>query len=127
VAEFEVPRTLVTDGFVLEALGPEHNEGDYAAWTSSIEHIRATPGFEESSWPQEMTLEDNRRDLERHAADFAAGKGFTYTVLDPQTREVVGCVYVYPDSVRSWVRADRAELDVPLREAVAAWIADWPR
>ena len=29
--------------------------------------------------------------------------------------------------VQSWVRADRAQLDVPLADAVAAWLhADWP-
>jgi hypothetical protein len=29
--------------------------------------------------------------------------------------------------VHSWVRADRAELDVPLYAAVSAWLADaWP-
>jgi hypothetical protein len=29
--------------------------------------------------------------------------------------------------VRSWVRADRAELDVPLHAAVSAWLAGaWP-
>ena len=125
--DFEVPRTLVDERFVLEPLGPEHNEDDYAAWTSSVEHIRATPGFAGWSWPGELTLEENRRDLERHAADFAARTGFTYTVLEPQTRQVIGCVYIYPDGVRSWVRADRSDLDGPLREAVAAWLdADWP-
>jgi hypothetical protein len=28
--------------FVLEPLGPEHNEQDFAAWTSSMDHIIAT-------------------------------------------------------------------------------------
>ena len=42
--DFVVPRVLVTEAFRLEPLGPEHNEGDYQAWTSSISHIRATPG-----------------------------------------------------------------------------------
>ena len=29
--------------------------------------------------------------------------------------------------VQSWVRASRAELDAPLRQTVAAWLAkDWP-
>jgi hypothetical protein len=29
--------------------------------------------------------------------------------------------------VRSWVRADRAELDVPLHDAVATWLNEaWP-
>lgn len=80
-----------------------------------------------------MTLEENLADLERHARDFAERTGFTYAVLDPDD-DVVGCVYVYPARdgvhdarVRSWVRASRAELELPLRRAVAAWLAEaWP-
>ena len=130
--DFDPPRTLVTEVFVLEPLGPEHNEQDYDAWSSSIEHIRASPGYEGRSWPREMTLDDNLRDLQMHADHFAEGSGFTYTVLDPHSRTVIGCVYIYPDehadaSVRSWVRATHAELDAPLRRAVSAWLAhDWP-
>ena len=113
---------------------PEHNERDYAAWSSSIEHIHATPGFAGSSWPHAMSLEENLRDLERHERDFEARTGFTYSVLDPSTADVVGCLYIYPDedgsrdaSVRSWVRASRTELDVPLWRAVSRWLAtDWP-
>jgi hypothetical protein len=30
---------------VLEPLDARHNESDYAAWTSSREHTKATPGF----------------------------------------------------------------------------------
>jgi hypothetical protein len=60
--------------------------------------------------------------------------GFTYTVLDPDSGDVIGCVYLYPSKhdghdvdVRSWVRADRAELDKPLQELVTGWLArDWP-
>ena len=133
-ADFAVPDGLVTPLFRLEPLGPEHNERDYAAWTSSIEHIHSSPGFESSRWPHEMTLEENLRDLEGHARDFAERTGFTYSVLEPDGDDVIGCVYVYPDRegvhgarVRSWVRADRAELDASLRRAVSAWLAaDWP-
>ena len=57
--EFEVPQALVTPLFRLEPLGPEHNERDYAAWTSSIEHIRVTPGFARG-WPHAMSLDENR-------------------------------------------------------------------
>ena len=47
---------------------------------------------------------------------------------------MIGCVYIYPDkdeqhdaTVLSWVRASRAELDVPLWRAVSTWLAeDWP-
>ena len=81
-----------------------------------------------------MTLEQNLADLRRHADDFTRRAGFTFTVLDPDDGDVIGCVYVYPTkaddwdvTVQSWVRADRAELDVPLADAVASWLAaDWP-
>jgi hypothetical protein len=131
--DFVVPLRLETPQFRLEPLGPEDNDADYRAWSSSIEHIRSTPGWEESSWPHEMTLEENRGDLQRHADDFENRSGFTYTVLEPGG-DVVGCVYIYPASdgshdvrVTSWVRASRAELDATLWQAVSDWLAaEWP-
>jgi RimJ/RimL family protein N-acetyltransferase len=133
--DFDVPRRLETPQMVLEPLGPEHNEQDYDAWTSSMDHIAATPGWGDGRWPHEMTPDENRADLQRHADDFRNRTGFTYTVLDPANRDVIGCVYIYPvpDSsdydarALSWVRASHAELDVPLWRAVSAWLAsDWP-
>lgn len=135
-AGFEPPTSLVTDRFRLEPLGPQHNEADLAAWTSSIDHIRATPGYPDGRWPPEegMTLERNLADLRRHADDFEQRRGFTFTVLDHVDGDVIGCVYLYPTrseqwdvTVQSWVRADRAELDGPLADALAAWLASaWP-
>jgi hypothetical protein len=132
---FDVPRELVTPQFRLEPLGPQHNADDYDAWTSSIDHIRATPGFPIGEWPVPgMTPEENLADLRRHASDFAHRSGFTYTVLEADSDRVIGCVYIYPSrersgvtDVASWVRADRAELDQVLHEAVSAWLAtEWP-
>jgi hypothetical protein len=132
--DFQPPPGLVTDHFRLEPLGPEHNEADHEAWSSSIEHIRATPGFSDSRWPRPMSLDENRADLERHARDFAARSGFTYTVLDPSDRDVIGCLYIYPDKagahdavVTSWVRASHAASDPALRQVVSGWLAEaWP-
>ena len=132
--QFAVPDRLVADRFVLEPLGPQHSQADYTAWTTSVEHIRATPGFGGRSWPTEMSLQQNTEDLIRHQQDFLAGRGFAYTVLDPGSRQVIGCVYLYPPQrpgtdveVRSWVRADRADLDVQLWRAVSEWLRDqWP-
>jgi hypothetical protein len=134
--DFDPPTSLVTDQFRLEPLGPQHNEADHAAWMSSIEHIRSTPGFTDGTWPPSggMTLEENLSDLRRHADDFARRTGFTFTVLEPDDSDVIGCVYVYPSAsdqwdatVLSWVRADRSGLDAPLADAVARWLAaDWP-
>jgi hypothetical protein len=119
--DFVVPLSLVTEAFRLEPLGPEHNEADYAAWHSSIEHIRSTPGMQGRSWPRpEMTLDENRT-------------GFTYTVRDTGTGEIIGCVYIYPwkkepgTRILSWVRASRASLDAPVYEAVSEWLRTaWP-
>jgi RimJ/RimL family protein N-acetyltransferase len=131
--DFVVPLGLENPRFRLEPLGPEHNDSDYRAWSSSMEHIHATPGWEMSSWPREMTLEENRADMQRHANDFENRSGFTYTVLEPGG-DVVGCVYIYPPrdelhdvQVESWVRASHAGLDEPLWRAVSDWLAaDWP-
>ncbi|MCX4779243.1 N-acetyltransferase [Streptomyces sp. NBC_01264] len=135
---FEVPVRLVGEGFRLEPLGPEHNEGDLAAWSGSIDHVRATPGFL-GDWPPEegMSAEANLADLVRHARDFAERRGFTYSVLDGERDgegEVIGCLYIYPGKVdpervhvTSWVRGDRAAYDKAVYGTVTRWLAEaWP-
>lgn len=136
--DFEPPTSLTGTSatgevFRLEPLGVGHNDRDHRAWTSSIDHIRSSPGFAGRRWPHPMTLDENASDLAAHAEDFAARRGFTYTVLDGDD-DVIGCVYIYPDDeggggahVSSWVRADRAELDAVLRTCVADWLRTaWP-
>ncbi|MEU5796890.1 N-acetyltransferase [Streptomyces sp. NPDC047813] len=134
--DFVVPPPPATDRFRLEPLGPRHNAADHAAWTSSIAHIRATPGFAGRSWPplEGMSLEANLDDLRRHAEDFDHRTGFTYTVLSVPDGDVIGCVYIYgsrrdPDvaDVRSWVRASHASLDAGLHRVVSDWLERaWP-
>jgi hypothetical protein len=132
--DFAIPAGLSSDLFVLEPLDVRHNESDHSAWTSSIDHIKATPGFAGRSWPRPMSLAENAADLARHAREFTDRIGFAYTVLDPGSREVIGCLYIYPPrrdgydvDVRSWVSAGRAELDKPLHDAVLCWLSEaWP-
>jgi hypothetical protein len=132
---FVPPSGLVAGELVLEPLGPQHNDADHAAWSASIGHIRATPGFEGGNWPRPMTLAENLSDLEMHARHFRERVGFTYTAREAATGVTVGCVYIYPSrddahdaDVRSWVTEPHADLDVPLRRAVSAWLAGeaWP-
>jgi hypothetical protein len=58
--DFVVPSSLETPLFRLEPLGPQHNEADYAAWTSSIEHIRRTPGYPDGKWPDVQSAPGSR-------------------------------------------------------------------
>ena len=129
-SSFVVPLAFSGPGFRMEPLGPQHNERDHEAWISSIAHIHARPDFPDGSWPEEMSLEFNLVDLERHAEHFEERVGFTYSILDGD--EVIGCVYIYPSTtadvaVSSWVRASRAEMDVITWQAISTWIEeDWP-
>lgn len=135
--DFVVPQELRTERTVLRPLRAEHNEADHRAWTSNIEHIRATPGFgPPRKWPEAgMPLDKNLEDLVAHSDHFDQRLGFTYTVLDatnPAT--VVGCVYIYEDpsgehevEVRSWTVAEPPDLDHEVWSAVSSWLAtDWP-
>ena len=139
-AGWSPPTPLRTESFRLAPLGPEHNESDHEAWGSSIEHIRATPGFapaeREDAWPRPMSAESNLADLEMHAREFRDREAFAYTVLapEPDVDRVIGCVYIDPDAaggaaadVRCWVTASSAELDGVLASALRSWLAaEWP-
>ena len=133
--EFDAPTAFTGPGFRLEPLGPEHNERDHEAWMSSVDHIRATPGFsveEEKDWPVPMSLERNLQDLVMHAQHFEERRGFTYSILDGD--EVIGGIYIYPArdprydaDISNWVRGSRAEMDAAVRLALGDWIAEaWP-
>ncbi|MCU1494992.1 MAG: hypothetical protein JWO62_2756 [Acidimicrobiaceae bacterium] len=133
--DFDPPAGLTAEDFILEPLSLEHNASDLEAWTSSIAHIQSTPGFAGRDWPvAPLTVEENLADLKRHAADFERRSGYTYTVLDSASRQVIGCVYFYPPrrpgfdvDVRSWVRARDARLDAPLYAAITQWLERaWP-
>lgn len=133
--DFVVPTELRSTRFRLEPLGPDHNARDHDAWMSSISHVQATPGFEDRGWPPDdgFSAEQNLGDLTVHADEFERRVAFAYSVLEPNSDRVIGCVYIDPGDragaakVRSWVRADVAELDLPLRKAVREWLAEsWP-
>lgn len=79
---FAIPAGLRSDLFTIEPLAARHNESDHAAWTSSIDHIRATPGFANRAWPDKpVSLADNAADIARHVQDLANRTGFAHTVL----------------------------------------------
>ncbi len=131
---FVVPDTLETSQFRLRMLTVEDVEKDYEAVVESRELLQAHFGGE---WPREgFTLEENLRDLERHAQDFQQRKGFTFTMVTLDEERVLGCVYIYPTEladadaqVRLWVRQSEQEngLDRVLFQTVQRWMSEeWP-
>ena len=136
-ADFDPPTSLATDQFHLEPLGPQHNAADHAAWMSSIEHIRSTPGYPDGNWPPRngMTLEENlsrpsppRRRL-RAAAPVSPSPSSTQATTTSSVAST--CIPQPPRSGTSRCSpgcglTDRASTR-PLADAVARWLAtDWP-
>ena len=92
---FTPPTLLTTERVRLEPLAPRHTERDHAAFMSSREHLRATLNWGE--WPRaDMTLEENRADLQRHWEEFLRREAYAYTVLSPDGTRCLGCVYINP-------------------------------
>jgi hypothetical protein len=136
--DVHIPIGLRTDDCVLQPLRATDVERDYEAVMASQEPLRARTG---GRWPRpDFTIAENLADLEEHEADFAAGRGFTYTVLDPGETRCLGCVYVYPleqdesqdtesadDAVVwFWVRPEcvDAHLDRRLLAALVPWLRE---
>jgi hypothetical protein len=134
--EFEVPLRIEQPGYVLRPLTVGDVEHDYDAVMSSVESLRHV--FRDGDgWPaDDMTLQDNLRDLEMHQGHFEQRVGFTYTVETPDGGRCLGCVYVYPAErggydarVNYWVRdSDKARgLDDELGAFLRLWLRDaWP-
>ena len=93
---------LVTARFLLEPLGPQHNDSDYDAWTSSMEHIQGHARVPR----RQVAAPDGARARtgpiwSGTRATSSSRKGFTYTVRDPRSRDVVGCLTSTGRSPRS--------------------------
>lgn len=132
--EFVVPESLVTEQYRLEMLSPRVTEIDYDAVMSS--RIRLRSVFrEKTKWPRDdMSLEENRRDLERHELEFRSRQAFAYTVLTPSRQRCIGCVYIVPTAAAAfdcavylWVKDSAYALDHELYTDVRHWLMrSWP-
>ncbi|MGC9523553.1 MAG: GNAT family N-acetyltransferase [Anaerolineae bacterium] len=131
--DFAVPQRVEQPTYVLRPLTTEDVEKDYDAVMSSKESLRHVFHEYDPDWPaDDMTLEDNYRDLERHQQDFKSRRGFTYTMETPEGQRCLGCVYIYPcrrgdydAQVYYWVRD--SEKGRGLEEDLGAFLRQWLR
>jgi hypothetical protein len=132
--DFEIPSGLETEGFRLRMLGVEDVVKDYDAVMSSVEELQKI--WPDSGWPRGLTLEENRKDLERHQREFTSRLAFAYTVVSLDETRVLGCVYINPTNrsgydaeVYLWAREAKLGrgLDARLYAVVRKWLdAEWP-
>ncbi|RPI73059.1 MAG: hypothetical protein EHM45_21300 [Desulfobacteraceae bacterium] len=134
-----VPEENRTDRLFLRPLRITDVELDYDAVMSSAEQLRR---WSQSTWPpDDFTLAQDLEDLERHEREHIERKAFTYTVLNPQATQCLGCVYIealWADAaqlcgksnhaaiVSFWVRASElaSDLDRHLLESLRKWFQD---
>ena len=98
-----VPAELRTSEFALRPITAEDATMDHDAVMETREHLRL---WEQSSWPEDdFTVEANRADVVDLEQRHAAGRAYTYTVLDPLGTECLGCVYVFSTDATFLTRA----------------------
>lgn len=139
-----VPVELRTAEFFLRPIVADDAELDHAAVMETREYLRL---WEQSTWPEDgFTVDANREDLVDLELRHVEHRAFSYTVLDPDGTECLGCVYVFPTSatflaksavtalgddnwadvdavIYFWVRLSRMEtgMDTRLLTALRAW------
>ena len=98
-----VPTGLRTDEFVLRPITADDAERAYAALMETRDDLRL---WEQSTWPaDDFTVEANRDDLVGLERRHAEHRAFTYTVVDPDDTQALGCVYVFPTSAAFLTKA----------------------
>jgi hypothetical protein len=104
-----VPTGLETDEFRLRMLRASDVALDYQAVMGSQAMLLVKSG---GGWPREgFSLEDNLADLELHEREHLERVAFTYTVMNPDESECLGCVYIRP--LRAYLQLPKASLDEP--------------
>jgi hypothetical protein len=134
--DFVIPPGLKTDRLKLRMLTIKDVEKDYSAVMNSRKHIYGVFGPDDD-WPNdELTFEQDLIDLGWHQKEFQKRNSFTYAVVNLDSTDYLGCVYLYPSGkedfdmeVYLWVTKEEFEngLDEHLFETVKNWIKkDWP-
>lgn len=136
--DFQIPEGLTTDRLRLRPLTIHDLDADYEAVMSSVDHLRRSQPFgPDHDWPtNDLSRDQNLIDLGWHQKEFQNRSSFAYTVVHPEGRACLGCVYIYPSrrsphdaSIMFWIRASELSsgLEVHLMESVQRWIErDWP-
>lgn len=144
-----IPSVLRHERFVATPLTTDTAALDYASYMASPDVIRV---HSDGRWPVEgFTLEDDLSLVQKHQADHANRRAFTFVLLAPSLSEALGCLYVNPlreylqrsgagrrllDAVPSpsamvtfWLRQDQQDTGLAdiVVEAVDDWLfSEWP-
>ena len=99
---FIAPENCKVGDFYFSILEPSITEIDYKVVMSSRKRLRQI--FKrDDTWPAEdMTLDENTKDLVRHENEFKQKKAFAYSVYPLDKNDYIGCVYINPTKKKSY-------------------------
>ena len=134
---FVIPKSLETNRVKIRMLKMSDVVKDYDAVMSSVEHLQNIKPFgPDQKWPIGLTIEQNLIDLGWHQKEFQMSSSFAYTVMCPDERKCLGCLYIDPSTkygydaeVYMWIRQSEVPtgLDKYLFDTVKEWInTKWP-
>lgn len=123
-------------GHHLRRIRADDLELDYPAVMGSQPRLWSIFGPVWAWPPADMTREQDRDDLRRHADEMERNESFNFAIFDADETALLGCVYVDPpeadgyDAEVVWWVVD-AEVDGPLdaalTDAIPAWLEHgWP-
>jgi hypothetical protein len=136
-ADLQAPSGLeLPTGHHLRQIRADDLELDYPAVMGSQQRLWSLFGPVWGWPPADMTREQDRVDLVRHADEMTRNESFNYAVFDADETALLGCVYIDPPEadgsdaeVSWWVVDDQVgtELEAALLPAIEAWLDEaWP-
>lgn len=117
---------FVGDGFVVRPLVPSDVVLDHEAVMSSREFL--------SDWeqdppypPEDFSVEDNLEDLKKMDRRHRSGARYTYTVMNADESQVLGCIYLLPNDDPIYRTAKVTSHDGTDLSSVDATVSFWVR
>lgn len=114
------------DGFIVRPLVPSDVVLDHEAVMSSREflyHWEQDPPYP----PEDFSVEDNLEDLQQMDSEHRNRTRYTYTVMNADETQVLGCIYLLPNDDRMYRTAKVAARDGTDLSSVDATVAFWIR
>lgn len=122
----EAVEGFVGDGFVVRPLVPADVVLDHDAVMASREflyHWEQDPPYP----PDDFSVEDNLADLEQMDGAHRDGVRYTYTVMNADETEALGCIYLLPNDDRMYRTAEVTSHDGTDLSNIDATVAFWVR
>jgi hypothetical protein len=117
-----IPKDYLQQQFCFQVLHPRYVTLDYKALMSSKDFLRR---WSQSEWPtDDFSLEENLEDLSWHYEEQVDKIAFTYTVLDHNQTNCLGCIYIKPTTSIKDLLPNELTLLAPFSHFCSFWVID---